>query len=322
MKIIFAGGVGEHGRNCFLLQHEHINILLDCGLKKGPIVEYPVLASDQIKALDFIFITHSHADHSGAIAWIQNRGCKAKLVMTSMTKQQIEYTGDGIYLDTNKGNMELSPYLSFSWGRSGHCDGSVWYRLTIGNSNILYSGDYQEHSLAYTCDTIRNQFADVAILDCAYGNRPLRIEESIQRLKKVVATNQFEGQRTLFPVPKFGRGKDLELLFNKNSWVSYIKNPQLKGGLPPAFADCRVVFTGSVERGSFAEQAVLDGTAQLIYYPVHMTLDDVQLLRSLNNFKHTVVFHSGLAFFEDADLNGALIPSLGDQFEVEPTFDL
>ncbi len=31
MKLMIAGGVGEHGRNCFLVQGETIRFLTDCG---------------------------------------------------------------------------------------------------------------------------------------------------------------------------------------------------------------------------------------------------------------------------------------------------
>ena len=32
MRVKFAGGVGEHGRSCFLVEGEALSFLVDCGL--------------------------------------------------------------------------------------------------------------------------------------------------------------------------------------------------------------------------------------------------------------------------------------------------
>ena len=49
MKLIIAGGVGEHGRNCFLVQGEAIRFLVDCGkMADTPEDPYPRLTQEQI----------------------------------------------------------------------------------------------------------------------------------------------------------------------------------------------------------------------------------------------------------------------------------
>ena len=35
MRVTFAGGVGEHGRNCFLVEGETLSFLVDCGIMAG-----------------------------------------------------------------------------------------------------------------------------------------------------------------------------------------------------------------------------------------------------------------------------------------------
>jgi predicted metal-dependent RNase len=44
MKLIAAGGCGEHGRNCFLVENEQISILVDCGIIPGAKNPYPRLS--------------------------------------------------------------------------------------------------------------------------------------------------------------------------------------------------------------------------------------------------------------------------------------
>lgn len=71
MEPTIAGGVGEHGRNCFLVQGETIRFLVDCGkMADTPEDSYPRLTREQIGGLDAVFLTHSHADHTGALPWL------------------------------------------------------------------------------------------------------------------------------------------------------------------------------------------------------------------------------------------------------------
>ena len=71
MKLMIAGGVGEHGRNCFLVQGETVRFLVDCGkMADTPEDPYPRLTRAEICRLDAVFLTHSHADHTGALPWL------------------------------------------------------------------------------------------------------------------------------------------------------------------------------------------------------------------------------------------------------------
>ena len=37
MELYFAGGVGEHGRNCFYVRGESVCFLVDCGVMAGTV---------------------------------------------------------------------------------------------------------------------------------------------------------------------------------------------------------------------------------------------------------------------------------------------
>ena len=73
MELYIAGGVGEHGRNCFFLQNGGDAILVDCGLMAGSDDPLPRLTESQIRKLKAVFLTHSHADHTGALPWLVYR---------------------------------------------------------------------------------------------------------------------------------------------------------------------------------------------------------------------------------------------------------
>ena len=55
MELYIAGGVGEHGRNCFFLQNGGDAILVDCGLMAGSDDPLPRLTESQIRKLKRYF---------------------------------------------------------------------------------------------------------------------------------------------------------------------------------------------------------------------------------------------------------------------------
>ena len=218
MELYIAGGVGEHGRSCFYVQGESICFLVDCGkMADTPENPYPRLNTDQIQRLDAVFLTHSHADHTGALPWLYENGFSGAVIASGETLRQLPF-------ETVKSSTleEICPdgsghfqNLSICWGRSGHCAGSVWYRFSENDKTILFSGDYTEDTLVYACDPIRDQFADIAILDCAYGTDETSYAAVCGRL--VVETERLLSAHglLLFPVTKYGRGLELLQLFSR-----------------------------------------------------------------------------------------------------------
>ena len=75
MELYIAGGCSEHGRNCFLVKGENLSFLVDAGLmKEKPEVPYPDLTEEQIGGADYLFLTHAHSDHAGALPWLLKHG--------------------------------------------------------------------------------------------------------------------------------------------------------------------------------------------------------------------------------------------------------
>ena len=169
MRVTFAGGVGEHGRNCFLVEGETLSFLVDCGRMAGAQDPYPALTAAQARGLDFVFLTHSHADHTGALAWLAGLGCSATVVATSATLSQVgRLPFPAVCLENNPPPAGLE----LGWGRAGHCAGSVWYAFGLEGQRLFFSGDYTEHSPVYAVDPVRGQAARLAVLDSAYGPDP------------------------------------------------------------------------------------------------------------------------------------------------------
>ncbi len=212
MLLKVAGGVGEHGRNCFYVESKTLHFLVDCGLMaENPEDPNPHLSYTQIRRLDVVFLTHSHSDHSRALPWLRESGFTGPVIATAECFRQLSFpVGESIPLESlSQGRNATYKGLSIFWGRTGHCPGGVWFRFTDGNAAILFSGDYTENAQLYACDPIRNQVAQWAVLDCAYGKNNVRYEEACQAIKKRAKEILDERGLLALPVPRYGRGLEL-----------------------------------------------------------------------------------------------------------------
>lgn len=225
MELYLAGGVGEHGRNCFLVEGQEFSFLVDCGkMADTPADPYPRLYKEQIRRLDAVLLTHSHGDHTGALPWLHSMGFKGKIIAAEETLVQLPFPVEQAITLESLCPQGIGTYgnVCIRWGRSGHCAGSVWYHFTEGEKSVLFSGDYTEDSLIYACDPIRGQQADVAVLDCAYGNDETDFDTACHAVLTATQSMLDDAGFVLFPVPKFGRGLELlKLLSDAMPNISY-----------------------------------------------------------------------------------------------------
>lgn len=220
MDLYIAGGCSEHGRNCFLVRGSSVSLLVDAGLmKEKPEVPYPALKPREIKEVKYLFLTHSHADHTGAIPWLCENGFQGEIIASEPTFQYLKKAYPKVKSLTQLGKpmskIRIQSGLSFMYGRAGHCMGSVWYQIFIEGSVVLFSGDYQEHSYAYNCDKIRGLSADAAVIDSAYGKEKITNKDRRHLLEKGIRSLRKLRSPVLFPVPAHGRGLDLLRLLSE-----------------------------------------------------------------------------------------------------------
>ncbi len=210
MELYIAGGVGEHGRNCFYLQDGDDAVLVDCGLLAGSDDPLPRLTGAQITRLKAVFLTHSHADHTGALPWLFRQGYTGPVVATMPTLQQLPFTVQNA-VPLERVAPRGGKCGGVAWGLSGHCAGSVWLQLDWNGKTLLFSGDYTEQSAVYPCDALRGRRADLAVLDCAYGHTSPLWDDSVTAAATAVKNLLRKVPLVFLPVPKYGRGLDLLL---------------------------------------------------------------------------------------------------------------
>lgn len=214
MKLYIAGGASEHGRNSFLVEGKSVRILVDCGLMREPNgSSRPFLSDEQIKNIDYLFLTHCHADHAGAVMWLYERGFRGIVVASRFTLDTMSGPVRDCRvleeLDERGTKITLDHGLTVTWGRSGHCMGSVWLLFSAEGKRLLFSGDYVEKSVAYKCDKIRDVSADLAVIDTAYGTNGSRCRENLKSFRQYVSDEYQSHHISFYPVPSHGRGLDV-----------------------------------------------------------------------------------------------------------------
>ena len=86
MKLTFLGAAHEVTGSCTLLEACGKKILVDCGMEQGPDIyenrELPVPPA----AIDFVFLTHAHIDHSGKLPLLTKNGFCGNVYATTATR--------------------------------------------------------------------------------------------------------------------------------------------------------------------------------------------------------------------------------------------
>lgn len=85
MLLEFLGAAHEVTGSCHFIQSAGKNMLVDCGMEQGPDLyvnqEIPVNAG----AIDYVFVTHAHIDHSGLLPLLYSHGFRGQIFATKAT---------------------------------------------------------------------------------------------------------------------------------------------------------------------------------------------------------------------------------------------
>lgn len=206
MKLSIAGGCGDFGRSCFFVSGTRHSYIVDCGTSTDGLDRVPDLAPDEIRGAEYLFLTHSHKDHTGAVEYLESMGFEGQVLMSVQTYRQLSYKPkNSMIMDSSATEAELLPGFSFRWGRTGHCCGAVWYAITCEGKTAFFSGDYRSGDPFYRNDPVEGMTADIAVLDAAYPSEETAAEmrsRFIAKAGELLAA----GRPLVLPVPRFGRG--------------------------------------------------------------------------------------------------------------------
>lgn len=228
IDVLALGGVGEYGRNCFLLEDKLTNtrIMLDCGVRNGNPEVYPPITEEIAQSIQAVFISHVHNDHIGALPMLAAKGFTGDVWMTEaslnqmpaiMANWQNKSGFESIDLlkfrsfdkNTRGKRIHITKDLAITWGYSGHMLGSVWYIIYLREHAIFYSGDIALASPLLVTDTPNRHHYDVALIDSGNGAQTMPYQKSITN---ILAEMENPKEKYLIPITISGKACDLLFL--------------------------------------------------------------------------------------------------------------
>lgn len=263
MKISFHGGAKSVTGANYLLEHNGVKMLVDCGLFQGsPVSErlnYEKFPYDP-KEIDFVLLTHSHADHTGRLPKLYKEGFRGKLVATEPTLDLIrkalpdnlsllkdearEHDHESLFntsditniLNLGQGMKYGHPFdcgqgIVASFHDAGHILGSSIIEIKWNDKRLYFSGDLGNPPTPLLPEPFFPDDADYAVIESAYGSRihENRKERGEILIKTIIDTINRGGT---VMIPAFALERTQELLFELNNLINSGQIPQV-----PIFMD-------------------------------------------------------------------------------------
>lgn len=171
LSIFALGGVGEIGKNMYVVQHANDIVVIDCGLKFPeedmlgidmviPDISYLTENRDKVRA---ILITHGHEDHIGGLPYVLKH-LNVPVYATRLTMGLIEgkLKEAGLLGDTKRivitADSELTlGSITASFFRTNHSiPDSVGVCLDTPEGRVVHTGDFKfDHT------PVNDQYADL-----------------------------------------------------------------------------------------------------------------------------------------------------------------
>jgi len=231
VKINFLGGCRTIGGSAIAIESQDKYILFDYGMLMGRPPKFPVSISP--KDINFIVLSHCHADHSCGLPILYSGSATPRLFATPPT---IDLTRL-IVLDTIKISKYFLPYetyelfemikntaaldynkvkikngISLTLYNAGHIPGSSMILLEIEGKRILYTGDFNlTQTQLVNSAHLKFPELDYVIIESTYAleEHPNRRETENEFMQEVNQTIKNEG---IVLVPAFGVSRSQEIL--------------------------------------------------------------------------------------------------------------
>lgn len=268
MKLSFYGAVQQVTGSNFLLEHGNIKILIDCGLFQGSkyaeTLNYQDFPYDP-KDINFVFLTHSHADHSGRLPKLYKDGFRGKIFATKPTidlsaialddnldliKEEAKKDGhDSLFSagDLHQAfllaqgveygeELDLGGGVKGTFYEAGHILGSAIIEITWRNDkneskSIYFSGDLGNYPVPLLKHYNMPNQADYIVTESTYGDR--LHENNVNRkdiLRQAIEETVHRGGTVI--IPTFAIERTQELLYELNEMIEHEHLPKI-----PMFLD-------------------------------------------------------------------------------------
>lgn len=256
MELTFCTGAESVTGANFLLEigegKKKTRILVDCGITQGHEVtpendpnRKPFLYNPS--EIDYLLITHAHADHIGRIPKLVKDGFRGEIISTPTTREISEVQFDdavGIISDEARKRdltplydrkdiecamnlwqtlpyhqeKEIADGVSIYFKDAGHILGSVIIYVKAEGKNIVFTGDLGNSPTPLIRNTEKVEDADYLIMESVYGDRNHEGKEGRKERLKEILNKIIQRKGTLL-IPVFSLEKTQVLLHEMNDLI-------------------------------------------------------------------------------------------------------
>ncbi|MCL6572727.1 MAG: ribonuclease J [Bacillus sp. (in: Bacteria)] len=158
IKLITLGGIGEIGKNMYLVEVDKDIFIIDAGLMFPeeemlgidmviPDITYLKDNKERVKA---IFLTHGHEDHIGALSYVLRDldvpvyGAKLTLALANAKLKEQDFLGQVNFIEVDSETIVSFDSVDISFFRTNHSiPDSVGVCIHTSEGIIVYTGDFK-----------------------------------------------------------------------------------------------------------------------------------------------------------------------------------
>lgn len=158
IKVVALGGVGEIGKNMYIVEVDNDLFVLDAGLMLPenemlgidiviPDITYLTQNKERVKG---IFLTHGHEDHIGALSYVLRElqvpiyGTKLTLALAKAIIKEQEFKGKAEFIEINSNTMLEFDEAKVSFFKTNHSiPDSVGIAIHTSKGAVVYTGDFK-----------------------------------------------------------------------------------------------------------------------------------------------------------------------------------
>lgn len=253
IKFLPLGGADEIGASCFYLNIDGTGILLDCGIhpRKSNKESLPKFELISNEPLDFVFISHAHQDHIGALPFLTQEYPYVIIYSTYQTKEIANITlhnAANILASENIFQNELRNFtheeiellvksirdveynltfeveglrhftkekIKITFLDAGHILGSAAILIEYGKEKIVYTGDIniKDQALMLGSSIINFSNCTTLIMETTYGaTDSVKIGTWVSESKRFARlANKIINNGGSILIPVFALGKAQEI---------------------------------------------------------------------------------------------------------------
>ena len=158
IKLIALGGVGEIGKNMYVVEVDKDIFVVDAGLMFPedemlgidvviPDITYLTDNKERVKA---IFLTHGHEDHIGALTYVLRKidvpvyGTRLTLALAQAKMKEQDFIGNPEFIEVDSSSVIEMESVSVSFFRTNHSiPDSVGISFHTSEGAIVHTGDFK-----------------------------------------------------------------------------------------------------------------------------------------------------------------------------------